>query len=212
MNDRFTVIIADDHEIVRDGLRAALTAPGVVEEDGLRVVAEACNGLEALAAVKEHKPDLLLLDLNMPYSGGADVLIDVRRWAADTKVVVFSSVENAALLGSLIDQGVEGMFAKGAANTELYEKLPLILRGGRYVSLACLALIDARTDLPDLTPRESQTLNMVLKGRTTKEIADAQGVSPRTAEKHRASMMSKLGVHSIAELMAKALEHGLIDD
>jgi DNA-binding NarL/FixJ family response regulator len=111
----------------------------------------------------------------------------------------------------LIEQGVEGLFAKGASNAELYEKLPLILRGGRYVSPTCLALIGDGTELPQLTPRERQTLNMVLKGRTTKEIADAQGVSPRTAEKHRASMMSKLGVRSIAALMAKALEFGLID-
>ena len=212
MSDQYKVVIADDHEIVRDGLRAALTAPGVVEENGLHIVAEASNGLEALAAVKEHQPDLLLLDLNMPHFGGGDVLTDIRRWAPDTKVVVFSSVENAALLGGLIDQGVEGMFAKGASNTELYEKLPLILRGGRYVSPACIALIEDRTELPALTPRERQTLNMVLKGRTTKEIADAQGISPRTAEKHRASMMSKLGVRSIAELMAKALEHRLIDE
>lgn len=210
-NDRYTVVIADDHQIVRDGLRAALEAPGVVEERGLSVVAGAVNGFETLAAIKEHRPDLLLLDLTMPQSGGAEVLTDVRRWSPDTKVVVYSSVEAPGILSVLVDAGVEGMFAKGAATQALYDKLPLILRGGRYISPECLALIEGQPEPASLTAREQQVLHMILSGRTTREIAEVQGISPRTAEKHRASLMGKLGVKSVAELMAKALKEGLID-
>ena len=212
MGEKYTAILADDHQIVRDGLRAALETPGLVEDQGLSVVAEAANGMEALAAVKEHAPDLLILDVAMPFAGGADVLADLRRWAPKTKIVVFSSVENGSILGGLIDAGVEGMFAKGGSNEELYAKLPLILRGGRYVAPECLAFVAGQSDLPQLTARERQTLSLILKGRTTKEIAAVQGVSPRTAEKHRASMMAKLGVRSVAELMSKALKDGLIDN
>ncbi|MFT5489152.1 MAG: DNA-binding NarL/FixJ family response regulator, partial [Alphaproteobacteria bacterium] len=205
---RFTAIIADDHEIVRSGLRAALETPGVVDDPPITVVAEAADGFETLAAAKQHRPDLLLLDLTMPLSGGAEIFNEIRRWSPETKVVVFSSVTAPGVLAQLIEAGVDGMFAKGGSNALLYEKLPLILRGGRFIAPDCLALIEDAPPQTDLTPREQQTLQMVLRGRTTKEIAGAQGISPRTAEKHRASLMAKLGVHSVAELMARALEDG----
>ncbi|MFT7572678.1 MAG: DNA-binding NarL/FixJ family response regulator [Paracoccaceae bacterium] len=209
---RFTAIIADDHEIVRSGLRAALETPGVVDDPPITVVAEAADGFETLAAAKQHRPDLLLLDLTMPLSGGAEIFNEIRRWSPETKVVVFSSVTAPGVLAQLIEAGVDGMFAKGGSNALLYEKLPLILRGGRFIAPDCLALIEDAPPQTDLTPREQQTLQMVLRGRTTKEIAGAQGISPRTAEKHRASLMAKLGVHSVAELMARALEDGLLEE
>ncbi len=210
-DERYRAVIADDHEIVREGLKAALEKPGVVEERGILVVAEASNGIETLAAAKEHQPDLLLLDITMPMSGGAEVFTDIRRWSPETKVVIFSSVEAGGVLGMLIDAGVDGMFAKGGSNAALYEKLPLILRGGRYIAPECLALVEAGGQRVALTPREQQTLQMIVSGRTTKEIAETQGISPRTAEKHRASLMNKLEVRSVAELMARALKDGLIE-
>lgn len=209
---RFTAIIADDHEIVRAGLRAALETPGVVDDPPISVIAEAADGFETLAAAKQHRPDLLLLDLTMPLSGGAEIFNEIRRWSPETKVVVFSSVTAPGVLAQLIGAGVDGMFTKGGSNALLYEKLPLILRGGRFIAPDCLALIEDAPPQIDLTPREQQTLQMVLRGRTTKEIAETQGISPRTAEKHRASLMAKLGVHSVAELMARALEDGLLED
>lgn len=209
---RFTAVIADDHEIVRAGLRAALETPGVVDDPPIAVLAEAADGFETLAAAKAHRPDLLLLDLTMPLSGGAEIFNEIRRWSPETKVVVFSSVTAPGVLAQLIGAGVDGMFAKGGSNALLYEKLPLILRGGKFIAPDCLALIGDAPPQTDLTPREAQTLQMVLRGRTTKEIAEAQGISPRTAEKHRASLMTKLGVHSVAELMARALEDGLLED
>jgi len=207
----FTVVIADDHEIVRSGLRAALETPAVVADTTIRVVAEAGDGFETLAAVKQHHPDLLLLDLTMPLSSGAEVYNEVRRWSPETKTVVFSSVMTGGLLSHLVEAGVEGMFAKGGSNALLYQKLPLILRGGRFIAPDILDIIQDRSGATSLTPRERQTMHMVLRGRTTKEIAEAQGISPRTAEKHRASLMAKLEVRSVAELMAQALKDGLID-
>lgn len=208
----YTAVIADDHEIVRAGLRSALESPGTVEDRGILVVAEAADGFETLAAAKQHKPDLLLLDLTMPLSSGAEVFNDIRRWSPKTKVVIFSSVTAGGVLRQLIDAGIDGLFAKGGSNDLLYEKLPLILRGGRFIAPECLALVQDQIVPVNLTPRERQTLHMVLRGRTTKEIAELQGISPRTAEKHRASLMAKLEVRSIAELMARALQDGLLDE
>ena len=211
VSDTYTAIIADDHDIVRDGLRAALESSDLLELLTLNIVAETSNGFETLAAVKEHQPDLLLLDLTMPLSGGAEVYTDVRRWSPKTKVVVYSSVTAPGLLSMLVSAGVDGMFAKGGSNKLLYEKLPLILRGGRFIAPECMALMDGQKDVVALTAREHQTLHLVLSGKTNKEIATAQGISPRTVEKHRASLMQKLDVSSIAELMARALKDGLLD-
>ena len=211
VSDTYTAIIADDHDIVRDGLRAALERSDLLELLTLNIVAETSNGFETLAAVKEHQPDLLLLDLTMPLSGGAEVYTDVRRWSPKTKVVVYSSVTAPGVLSMLVSAGVDGMFAKGGSNKLLYEKLPLILRGGRFITPECMALMEGQDDAVALTAREHQTLHLVLAGKTTKEIAAVQGISPRTVEKHRASLMQKLDVSSIAELMAKALKDGLLD-
>lgn len=208
----YSAVIADDHEIVRAGLRSALETPGIVDDRGIKVVAETADGFETLAAAKQHKPDLLLLDLTMPLSGGAEVFNDIRRWSPETKVVIFSSVTAGGVLGQLIEAGIDGLFAKGGSNDLLYEKLPLILRGGRFIAPECLALVQDQSAPVKLTPRERQTLHMVLQGRTTKEIAESQGISPRTAEKHRASLMAKLEVRSVAELMARALQDGLLDE
>ncbi len=211
MKNRYSVILADDHDIVRDGLRAALEKPGLVETHGLQIVAETANGFDTLAAVKQHKPDLVILDLTMPLSGGTEVLTDLRRWSPDTKVVIYSSVSAPGTLNMLIEAGVDGMFNKGESNAALYETLPLILRGGRYISPECIRLIEDHNDQIKLTPREQQTLHMILAGRTTRDVAQGLGISPRTAEKHRASLMAKLDVRSVAELMARALRDGLID-
>ena len=211
MAARYTAILADDHDIVRDGLRAAMEKPGLIETDGIQVIAETADGFETLAAVKLHKPDLVVLDLTMPLSGGAEVLTDIRRWCPETKVVVYSSVDAPGILSMLIEAGVEGMFHKGGSNALLYEKLPLILRGGRFIAPECLKLLEGHEGTVELTPREQQTLHMILAGRTTQDIADGLGISPRTAEKHRASLMTKLEVRSVTELMARALRDGLIN-
>ena len=209
---QFTAVLADDHHIVRAGLRMALETPGLIEESGLNVVAEASNGLETIEAVKIHRPHLLLLDVTMPLASGAEILVDIKRWSPDTKIVVLTAVSSSGLLASMIAEGVHGMFAKASDNQELFQKLPLILRGGRHIEASLVDLIKNATPLPELTSRERQTLNMLVSGRSNREIAEVMGISPKTAEKHRASLMAKLEVNSLVELMAKALREGLIED
>ncbi len=208
---KFTAVIADDHGIVRSGLRMALERPGFLEVDGIQVVGEAANGLEAIELVKTAQPDLLLLDISMPLASGAEILFDIQRWSPKTKVVILTAVRSPGLLSSILEGGVDGLFSKASDNEELFAKLPFILRGSRHVESALVDLIRDTRSLPPLTQRERQTLNMIISGKTNIEVAHLMGISPKTAEKHRSSLMAKLGVRSLAELLAKALQEGLIE-
>ena len=210
-NDQYRAVIADDHEIVRDGLKLALQQPGMVEHNGLDVVAEAENGFEALAEVKNHRPDVLILDISMPLAGGAEVINDIRRWSPETRIVILTGINAEGLICSLLESGVDGMFSKGASLNELYKQLPLILRGGKYVADSFVETMQRQQSRQSLTERELQTLNMVIAGKTSREIAEAMSVSPKTVDKHRTSLMKKLDTHSVAELIAYALREGLID-
>lgn len=208
---RFTAIIADDHQIVRAGLIAALTTPGMVEDDGIAILGEATNGLEAIEVVKRHRPDLALLDVSMPYASGAEILNDIKRWSPDSKVVFLTAITSPGLLSGLVEAGADGLFSKGSDNHELFTKLPVILRGAKYVETGLAEIIRNSTPLPQLTARERQTLNMIIAGKSNAEIADLMGISPKTAEKHRGSLMAKVGVKSVVELMSMALKEGLIE-
>jgi DNA-binding NarL/FixJ family response regulator len=209
---RYTAIIADDHEIVRAGLAAALRKPGLIEADGLEVVAEAGHGLETIELVKRHRPDLLILDVSMPFASGAEIVADIRRWSRETRIVMFTAVTSPGLLRGLVEAGVDGLFAKAGDNAELFSRLPLILRGGRHISDVLVTIIRSAAEPAPLTRRERQTLNMIISGKTNAEIARLMGISPRTVEKHRASLMMKLDVRTTVELMARALKEGLIEE
>ena len=208
---QYTVIIADDHHLVRAGIKTALEKPGVIETNGLCVVAEATDGLETVGLIKVHKPDLLVLDVQMPRASGTEILVDVQRWSPETKIVVVTAVSAPGLLAGMVEGGIDGLFSKASDNTELFEKLPLILRGGRHIAEPMAALLKGAGTAPNLTDRERQTLNMIVSGRSTAEIAVRMGISTRTAEKHRASLFAKLNVKSAIELMAWAIKDGLID-
>lgn len=207
----YSAVIADDHAIVRSGLRAALSAPGLIEPNGLDVLAEAANGLEAIAAVRQHRPNLLLLDVQMPLAGGSEVVLEARRWAPDTKIVVLTGISSLGKLSELIEIGVNGLFSKATENDELYAALPLILRGGRKISEHIVDLMKDRPETPQLTDRERQTLNLIVAGRSNKEMAEILGISVKTIDRHRTNLMQKLGVHSVAQMIAFALREGLID-
>lgn len=208
---RIRVVIADDHQIVRAGLRGALETPGVVGTAPIAVVDEAGDGLAAIASVKRHKPDLLLLDVSMPHAGGVEVLLEVRRWSPKSKVVVFTGITAPGLISDLIDAGVDGLFSKAADNSEMFAKLPLIVNGGRHIAQFFLDKLEDQPTRLHLTDRERQTLNMIIAGRSNKEIAAGLGISIKTVDKHRTSLMQKLDVSSVAQLVAMALKEGLID-
>ncbi len=135
----------------------------------------------------------------------------IRRWSPLTRIVIITGINTPGLICNLLDEGIKGMFSKGASLDELYRKLPLILRGARYIGSPLMQAMRSRTQHTQLTDRERQTMNMLISGKSNKDIADLLSISPKTVDKHRSSLMQKLDVHSVAELMAYALKHGLID-
>lgn len=208
---RFHAVIADDHAIVRAGLRTALETPEMVEADGIAVVAEASDGLQAISAVRQHKPHLLLLDVQMPHAGGLEVLLEARRWSPDTRIVILTGVMSVGKISELVSSGVDGLFSKGEDNAELYRQLPNILRGRRHIAESFVTMLEEAPKVPELTARERQTLNLIVSGQSNKEMAETLGISAKTVDRHRTSLMQKLDVHSVAQLIAYALREGLID-
>lgn len=207
----YRVVIADDHEIIRDAVRDLIEQASAESGAGYELVATAENGLEAIAAIKANKPDILFLDVSMPLASGAEIVHDIRRWSPDTRILVFTGITAAGLLAGIVESGVDGLFSKSSPVKTLLDQLPLILRGGRYIAPEFVDAIAQGRQAATLTDRERQTLNMVVAGKTNKEIAELLNISPKTVDKHRTSLMSKLEVHSVAQLMARALRDGLID-
>ncbi|EGG98827.1 two component transcriptional regulator2C LuxR family protein [gamma proteobacterium IMCC2047] len=147
----------------------------------------------------------------MPLASGAEIIHDIRRWSPDSRIIVFTGINAPGLLATIVESGVEGLFSKGSPVDQMREKLPLISQGGRYVASEFLELIQQGQQVSALTDRELQVLNMIVAGKINKEIAEALFISPKTVDKHRTSLMSKLEVHSVAQLLARALKDGLID-
>lgn len=193
--------------IVREGVKQLLT-----QRSDLQLVAEASNGLEAITALKRFKPDVLLLDISMPYANALEVFLEARRWSPDSKVVIFTGVSSPSLLAELVNAGVHGVVLKHAASSDVCTALSTVLAGQRYLPEDVTTLTTAATALDRLTPREKQVLQLIVTGNTNARIAKLLCISPKTVDKHRTSLMKTLGVHSVSELMAFALREGLLGE
>jgi len=210
-----TIVLADDHHIVRQGLRALLEA-----EPGLRVVGEAGDGLETLQLVERLQPDLLVLDLVMPGLGGLEVARRIGRHAPRTRVVVLSMHANEAYVLEALRAGVAAYVLKQSTADELVRAVRAASAGQRYLSpplseRAIEAYLEkARETALDpyetLTNREREVLHLATEGLTNAEIADRLVVSPRTVETHRANLMRKLSLRSQTDLVRYALQRGIL--
>ncbi|WP_379545789.1 LuxR C-terminal-related transcriptional regulator [Qipengyuania sp. DSG2-2] len=207
----YSTVIADDHAIIRQALSGALSDPDAVEGFTIEVCEEVGNGIEAIGAMRKHRPDLLMLDVSMPHAGGTEVLLEARRWSPDTKVIVFTGIAATGKIAEIVDAGADGVFCKSDDLAELTRAVPRILQGARIICARYLALLDEAIDVAPLTDRERQVLNLVVAGRTNREIAETLGISAKTVDRHRTNMMAKTGAHSATELVAFALREGLID-
>lgn len=206
----YTAVIADDHAIVRGALASTLADQDALQGCVIEVVEDVDNGIDAIAAIRQHRPDLVMLDVSMPHAGGTEVLLEARRWSDQSKIVVFTGIEASGKIAELVDAGADGVFCKADELSEVVGAIPRILEGARVVCSRFVALLEESVDLIPLTDRERQGLNLVVAGRTNKEIATTLGISSKTVDRHRTSVMSKTGSHSAAELIAYALREGLI--
>lgn len=203
----FRIVLADDHALVRRGLAALLATDG-----RFQVVAEAGNGEDALTAVRETSPNVLLLDLSMPRLDGLETLRRLRAGGARTRVLVLSMYDDAQFVAQALADGADGYLLKHAMDEELFQALESVLSGHRYVSRSIdFAHVDAlETARSSLTAREREVLQLIADGHTTQHIAEILGVSPHTATRHRANLMQKLDAHNQVELVRAAVARGLI--
>jgi len=213
---KHTIVIADDHTLFREGLRALLSA-----HEDLHVLGEAQNGQEALRAVAEHKPDLLLMDLSMPKMGGLDAIRELKRQEPETKVLVLTIHGTEEFVLEALHAGASGYVLKDATHDELVLAIRSVIREKRYLSPDISAkviegYIDGRKTVKStsawdsLTLREREVLKLIAEGRKNKEIAEILFISAKTVAKHRANLMTKLDLHSASALTAYAIERGLV--
>ncbi|MEM7702630.1 MAG: response regulator transcription factor [Pseudomonadota bacterium] len=201
-----TAVIADDHTFMRKAL-----ADSLANMRDIHVVATAKNGLEAIAEVRRHTPDLLILDAAMPMANGVEVFADVRRWCPDTKVVTCTGFTSHTLLAEWIDLEVDGLLLKTSDGVEFARCIETVLAGYRFVAEDVREILKTASEKPSLTHREREVLSLIALGNTSQAIADRLHISIKTVEKHRGSLMAKLGVRSVAELLAYALKEGFLD-
>lgn len=201
-----TAVIADDHAVVRRGLRDVLEGLPM-----LTVVGEAGNGIEAIAAGKAHRPTLMTLDAGMPLSNGMEVFGEVRRWSPNTRIVLVTGFTSAGLLADWIAAGIDGLLLKSSDPDTMRLGMTTVLDGGGFIDPEAHAAIDGDEARDALTLRERQVLHLIAEGRSNGEIAERLSISPKTVENHRTRMMAKLDVHSVAQLVAYALREGLLD-
>lgn len=209
-----TAIIADDHEIVRRGLRTVLEAAGLCQ-----VVAEASDGLMAVHLVEKHKPTVLILDLNMPRLHGIEVLRQTRTLSPHTRVMILSMHNDEPYVIETLRAGAMAYILKGSESQEIAHALTEVLAGRRFLSgplseWAINALVSKPADTSDplqsVTPRERMVLQLAAEGASNSEIAEKLFISPRTAETHRTNLLRKLGLQNQTDLVRFAIRKGLI--
>jgi len=213
---RITVLVADDHAVVREGIRHVLS-----DAQGFDVVGEAASGAEAVQLAAQFDPNVVLLDVSMPGGTGLEVIGDVLRVAPQARVLILSVHDEAEYVLQAVRAGAHGYLRKDSSPNDLRDAVRAVDRGDTYFTPAmAIRLHDAvrgesnrisrASKLAQLTGRERDVLTGIANGETNKEIAARYGISPRTVETHRESLMRKLEIRSVAGLTRLAVEEGLV--
>ncbi|MEP7155812.1 MAG: response regulator transcription factor [Betaproteobacteria bacterium] len=209
------VLLADDHNLVLAGIRAL-----VEEVDGMQIVAEAGNGREAVAMVKLHHPDLVIMDITMKELNGIEATAQIKSIAPATRVLILSMHTTEDFVRRAIMAGASGYLVKDSAPLDLKMAIAAVMRDEIYLSPRVSKHVVAGflhgkpqtsgTNMDVLTARQREILQMIAEGKSTKEIAFQLDLSVKTVETHRAALMERLGIHDIAGLVLYAVRHGLI--
>lgn len=204
------ILLADDHLIVRQGIKALL------EQEGFEVVGEASDGREAVRLAQTLRPDVAVLDFTMPVLNGLDAARRIVEVSPRTKTILLTVHSEDHYVLEAVQTGITGYVLKTQAAPDLIQAIQEVSRGAIYlspgISRAIVQAYLAKTSLPTdpLTPREREVLQLIAEGKTTKEIAQLLGVSVKTAESHRTRIMAKLEIHETAGLVRYAIRQGLI--
>jgi two-component system response regulator NreC len=203
------VVLADNHALVRQGLKALL------EREGFQVAGEASDGQELLRLVANISPEIAILDISMPILNGIDAARELQK-SSPTKTILLTRHDEDQYVTEALRAGVKGYVLKNQAATDLVHAIREVCRGGIYlspsISGAIVGAFLSKTDLPadPLTSRERQVLQLVGEGKSTKEVAALLGISIKTAESHRTRLMQKLDIHETASLVRYAIRRGLV--
>lgn len=208
------IILADDHNIMREGLRSLIE-----HEAGMEIIAEAENGRQAVELCREHHPDIVIMDVAMPDLNGVEATAQVLRHCPGTKVLALSTYKTQRFAAGMLAAGASGYVVKGSAFRQLIEAIEAVSRGNAYLSPevtdAVVTDYAERLRLDDaqathaLTEREREIVQLVAEGNTTKGIAEALFISPKTVDSHRQNAMDKLNLHTVADLTRYAIREGL---
>jgi DNA-binding NarL/FixJ family response regulator len=216
MENTQRILIVDDHTLFRAGLRELLS-----QEPGVEVVGEADNGRDAIRAVGQLSPHLVLMDLTMPEMNGMEAITEIKRRYPDVRVLVLTLHKSEDYIRASLKAGADGYILKDATQEEFQVAIRSVLRGKTYLSMDVSANVvsgylgggtasGASSVYDSLTHREREVLKLVAEGKSNKEVAEFLSLSVKTVEKHRSNLMSKLDVHNAAGLTAYAMEKGLI--
>jgi len=216
MGSKYRIVIAEDHTILREGLRSLLTSGSEFE-----VVGEAEDGREAIRCVEKLKPDLILTDLSMPRMNGMEAIREIKKRSPETKILVLTVHKTEEYILATVRAGADGYLLKESTHAELLMAVKHVLSGKRYISpgisdkvlegyLDGRRTLKTRTSWETLTQREREILKLIAEGYKNKEIADDLCISVKTVEKHRSNLMEKLNLHNIQALTAFAIGKGLV--
>ena len=212
------ILIADDHHVVRTGLRALLESKA-----GWQVCAEATNGREAVEQAGQLKPDVAVLDIGMPLLNGVEATRQIRKLSPHTEILILTMHDSELLVQEVLEAGAHGYILKDDADRNLIAAVDALRRHKPFLSPRVSDAVSKavqpsgdcfaprRVSRSRLTPREREIVQLLAEGKSNKEIAVVLGISVKTAETHRANIMLKLNFHSITELVRYALRNKMID-
>lgn len=206
MSEKITVLLAEDHALVRAGFKSILDA-----ELDIEVIAEAEDGLECLELIRAKSPHVVLLDLSMPKLSGVNAITHIQKRYSETKVIVLTAAETVNVWKEVLEMGIDGIAMKSVSPKELVSGIHEVMAGDTFIHSEIQPILEAESGLTNkrLSVREKQVVKLVAEGFKTKEIAEKLEISDRTVSKHRENLMTKMGITSTAELTNYANESGL---
>lgn len=212
---KIRIVIADDHEIVRQGLRMLL------ENDGCEVVGEYASGREAVEGVNEKRPDVAVMDISMPDLNGVDATQQITRQQPDTKVIILTMHDSEELARRVLEAGARGYVLKSDAAKDLANAVRAVVKGQPFFSGKISEMLlrgylnnpnqPQHSSILGLTPREREIVQLLAEGKSSKEVASILGTSPATVETQRAKIMQKLDLHSVTDLVRYAIRNHIIE-
>jgi two-component system, NarL family, response regulator NreC len=207
---RTSVLLADDHILVRQGLKS------ILDRENFQIIAEASDGQEVIRLAEAHHPDIAIMDISMPTLNGIDAARELSRSCPKTRVILLTQHEEEQYLHEALQVGVRGYVLKNQVVNDLVHAIRQVSRGGFYlspgVSQAVVEAYRSKSERPSdpLSIRERQVLQLIAEGKSTKDVASLLGISVKTAESHRTRLMQKLDIHETASLVRYAIRRGLI--